>query len=223
MTVPCPKGHQSTDADYCSECGLRLGAASTVAADTPLASSPPAGASSGTCPVCDTPRVAGARFCEVCRHDFAPAVAPASDASPEGAPKTVLPPPDATVASRAPPGGIVRNPWALVRADPTRMTEADRGAPSQRAFPLDLDENLVGRRNGRAGLHPEIPIDDPSVSARHLKICRRPGGALYAVDLGSTNGSTINGIALDAGVETSLAPGDEIVIGQWTTIEIEAR
>src|SRR5262245_45683370 len=63
----CPKGHQSTDPDYCSECGALIGP-STVAGATPSGSSPALGLA--VCPDCGTPRTPGARFCEVCRHDF---------------------------------------------------------------------------------------------------------------------------------------------------------
>ena len=93
----------------------------------------------------------------------------------------------------------------------------------QRSYPLDLDENLVGRRSARTNVHPEIPVGDPSVSSRHLKICRRKDGSLYLVDVGSSNGTKLNGVTVEPGVETSLKAGDQIVIGAWTKIAIEAR
>ncbi len=92
-----------------------------------------------------------------------------------------------------------------------------------RAFPLDLDEMLLGRRNARRDVHPEIAIADPSVSGRHLKICRQTDGSRTIVDVGSSNGTKLNGAALQAGVETPLKAGDQIELGMWTRILIEAR
>jgi len=234
MTYLCPKGHVSTDSDYCSECGLRINAAPTSAASTLPPTSAPA-AAGGICPVCATPRTPGARFCEVCRYDFVtgkpadpngdvePVAPPVPVASPP-APAPVLPDPPPAAASPF----AVGNAWAIVTADKSLMG-ADaaslafpEGEP-RRSYPLDLDENLVGRRNARGNVHPEIPINDPSVSSRHLKICRRKDGALYLVDVGSSNGTRVNGAAVEAGVETPLNPGDQIVIGAWTKIVIETR
>lgn len=85
MTQPvfvCPKcGQPSSESDFCSECGSRIGAggetgssfgvgsveiASTV---NPGAANVPAGPDE--CPACHTSRPSlDARFCEVCRYDF---------------------------------------------------------------------------------------------------------------------------------------------------------
>ncbi len=225
----CPRGHLSDDPDFCSECGLRIAAPS---------SAPPAAAASGVippaaqlCPDCGTPRVAGARFCEVCRHDFSaaqpigpsPAVAPPAAVSPppppaslSAAPPAVAPPP--AFAAEAASG----NMWIMVRRDPARL-DAGAAPEPDRAYPLDLAENLVGRRNGRRDIHPEIAIADPSVSARHLKICRRPDGTLYGVDVGSSNGTLLNGTPLSEGVEAPLKAGDVLALGAWTVLEVEAR
>ena len=239
MTYLCPKGHQSTEPDYCSECGLRIGA--PAASASPGASAPAASpAAGGDCPVCGAPRAPGARFCEVCRYDFvakkpadaaddsalapAPAPPPAPDAAPSPpAPAAPSPPAPAETSVNA-----IANPWAIVTAEKSLMgPEAasltfPEGEP-QRSYPLDLDENLVGRRSARTNVHPEIPVGDPSVSSRHLKICRRKDGSLYLVDVGSSNGTKLNGVTVEPGVEASLKAGDRIVIGAWTKIAIEAR
>lgn len=76
----CPKGHDSTAADYCDECGTPINAAPSEAAGTGPAGSTgqtgpgqPAGASApdgsaATCPVCGTPQ--SGRFCEADGYDF---------------------------------------------------------------------------------------------------------------------------------------------------------
>jgi hypothetical protein len=235
MTYLCPKGHVSTDADYCSECGLRINAA-PASSSTDAA---PMAAAGGVCPVCGTPRTPGARFCEVCRYDFVAGKAadPGGDLEPPAPPTVVsappvLAPPPPMAPDPPPPAAAspfaVGNAWAVVTADKSLMgpDTADLVFPEgepRRSYPLDLDENLVGRRSARGNVHPEIPVNDPSVSSRHLKICRQKDGALYLVDVGSSNGTRLNGAAVEVGVETSLKPGDQIAIGAWTRIVIETR
>ncbi|RKP50529.1 FHA domain-containing protein [Trinickia fusca] len=72
MNLVCPKGHVSTDADFCSECGTPMQKGASVLRGVPASATPPAaaGGNAQNCPDCLTPRPAGARFCEVCRYDF---------------------------------------------------------------------------------------------------------------------------------------------------------
>jgi len=55
----------------------------------------------------------------------------------------------------------------------------------------------------------EIRLADPNVSRRHAEIRREEGG-FYLVDLGSTNGTALNGLKID---RARLEPGDRIVVG----------
>ena len=55
----------------------------------------------------------------------------------------------------------------------------------------------------------DIVVDDPNVSRRHAEI-RREDGAYWIVDLGSTNGLTVNGKRVE---RARLAPEDHILIG----------
>jgi hypothetical protein len=65
----------------------------------------------------------------------------------------------------------------------------------------------------------DIVVDDPNVSREHAEI-RPRGGSWVLTDLGSTNGSSINGRRTD-GAEV-LKPGDEIELGTSTmTFELE--
>jgi hypothetical protein len=63
---------------------------------------------------------------------------------------------------------------------------------------------VVGRSSGC-----DITVDDPNVSRRHAEI-RREDGGYWIVDLGSTNGVTVNGERVD---RARLAPEDEILLG----------
>lgn len=65
----------------------------------------------------------------------------------------------------------------------------------------------------------DVMLDDPNVSRRHAEI-RPRGGSWVLTDLGSTNGSRLNGRKLD-GSEV-LKPGDEIELGtSLLTFELE--
>lgn len=57
----------------------------------------------------------------------------------------------------------------------------------------------------------DIPIEDPGVSRKHLKIEQR-GNTSWAVDMGSTNGSYVNGQRVVG--ETKLSDGSNISMGQ---------
>lgn len=77
-----------------------------------------------------------------------------------------------------------------------------------------------GRRIGIAdevvtiGRLPEcaVVLEDPNVSRRHAQI-RREGDAIVVVDLGSTNGTRVNGVVVR---ERRLTPGDTVTVGTTT-------
>jgi hypothetical protein len=56
----------------------------------------------------------------------------------------------------------------------------------------------------------DIVVDDPNVSRTHAEL-RPRGGSWVLTDLGSTNGSSVNGRRIDA--PTVVKPGDEIELG----------
>jgi hypothetical protein len=66
----------------------------------------------------------------------------------------------------------------------------------------------------------EIVIEDPNVSRRHAEIRPDESGGWVLRDLGSTNGSALNGRRIDHPV--ALHPGDEIEVGtSVVTFEVE--
>src|SRR5262245_40482144 len=240
MDRTCPKGHVSTDPDYCSECGAKLdGAPSAITPATAIAPEELAAATGEEpCPVCATRRSAGARFCEICRYDFqtatasGPAPAPVSPSAPAIAhqsPATeqtsITPAPVPTLAPSEP----VPQHWdVIIAVDPALNVNPDPAQPCpqdapERTFPLDLDENLVGRRSDRKDIHPEIMIADPGISRRHLSIRRRDDGGLVAIELGSTNGTSLNASPLEPGIPTPLNDGDQLTLGCWTRMTVRAR
>jgi hypothetical protein len=202
----CIEGHTSRATDYCDVCGAPIG--------SPAAqpdSSPPVEAKA--CPACGMP-VTG-RFCEACGHDSA------------------LPEPS---ASAPPPAEAKAVGWtAVVNADREFYERVlAQGGPDTVEFPqffpprriaLQSDTTLIGRGNARQGIEPEIDLGihpaDRGVSTQHAVLRPRDSG-LTVTDLGSTNGTSLNGSndRLTEGEEVPLADGDRIHIGAWTTITV---
>jgi len=203
-SLDCPRGHTSTDPDFCSECGTKMATASAVAAPE-------------TCPQCGMQRTPGARFCETCRYDFR-----------SGTPG---PPPDPDPVVTPAPAPPTNRLWeAVITVDASLDTDPDPEIPCpvddpERSFPLDLTESLVGRRSQSRGVFPAIALSDPGISHRHLMIYRDASGSLAVADLGSTNGTYLNGASdpLQAGVKTAVGPSDRVEIGRWTRITFRPR
>lgn len=66
--------------------------------------------------------------------------------------------------------------------------------------------NMLGRDAGN-----DIPLPDEAASARHAKL-EAEDGAWWIEDLGSTNGTLVNGVRIER--RERLRPGDEIGIGR---------
>ena len=264
MDFLCPKGHHSTDADYCSECGAKIqGAPSAL---TNVQPAPPSTAVSGdadVCPDCGTRRAnATATFCEVCRYNFAthaswsvtavrdsappvaaaPMTAAFAPSMPAGTatalafdaaadPATLSSPPAPTDLTPDTPASLptiapLSAKWeAVVRVDPTLYVDPDPGVPCptdepERVYHLDFAENLIGRRSDSRDIHPEINLRDPGVSHRHAKLLRQPDGSVFLLDVGSTNGTLLNGASVPEGVKTPIKDNDAITLGFWTRITL---
>jgi hypothetical protein len=143
------------------------------------------------------------------------------------APSTM--PPATEVAesgSRTPSGETA---WeAHITVDPSLYVDPDPDVPCpdndpERVFPIDLSDNLIGRRGPRNDIRPQIPVSDPGVSHRHAKILKVQDGSLLLLDVGSTNGTQLNGADVEAGVRMPLQDGDQITLGCWTRITLQGR
>jgi hypothetical protein len=196
----CVDGHTSVADDYCDVCGAAFDTpAAAVAAVEPI-----------VCPSCGA-TITG-RFCESCGHDSAVPAAP------------------------APPGQQRPTVWtAVVAADPEFYARTvAQGGPDTVEFPqvfperriiLSRSTTLIGRRNREQGVAPDIDLSihpiDRGVSTQHA-VLRVTDSGLTITDLGSTNGTSLNGsdslLAMDE--EVPLADGDRIHVGAWTTITV---
>lgn len=75
-----------------------------------------------------------------------------------------------------------------------------------REHPVRPGANIVGREGG------DITIPDPKVSRRHAQITS-DSGAFEIEDLGSTNGTLVNGSRLDPGAKKAISASDKIAFG----------
>ncbi len=82
--------------------------------------------------------------------------------------------------------------------------------------PLSGTEFVLKNQAAVAGRHIEcaIPIPDPKVSRNHAEFIPDRDGQFCILDLGSSNGTAVNGIPLPSGTPRLLAGGDEIRMGQ---------
>jgi hypothetical protein len=86
-----------------------------------------------------------------------------------------------------------------------------------RTVPLSEAEIRIGR-----GADNAIACDDPAVSHAHAVLVRQHDGCYAVRDVGSTNGTRINDdpTPLLPEVLVSLANGDCVRVGAWTTVTI---
>ncbi|MBP7589657.1 MAG: cyclic nucleotide-binding domain-containing protein [Thermoanaerobaculia bacterium] len=78
-------------------------------------------------------------------------------------------------------------------------------------------ETMIGRRDPVTGIDPDIdltPADTQrSISRRHAKIYRRGGKFFVAEEIGTMNGTFVNGTRLETGVPTEIKYGDDVRCG----------
>jgi hypothetical protein len=83
------------------------------------------------------------------------------------------------------------------------------------------EETSIGRRDPVTGINPDIdltPVDSQrSISRRHSKIYRRGGKFYVAEEIGTMNGTYVNGTRLETGVPAEIEPGDEVRFGMVVT------
>ncbi len=210
MSVKCSQcGTENLDgALFCDECGASLTEATaapevapTVEAappaeleappsEAPVAPEPTPAAAALKCPACGHENPPDARFCESC-----------------GAALTVPAPekPPVEVPPAAPP----------VAAPAAAFIVADTGVE----LPLDLSkgESLIGRADPVSRVFPEVDLTphggyDAGVSRKHCRIFQQ-GDQFFVEDLGSTNGTKLNGQIIPPNQPRPLNNGDTLELG----------
>jgi len=219
-------------AEYCEECGVRLGGAPAaqaqpvnsalgagalaVAAQPAAEPEPPAPAAAAAAPAaaaatvpcitCHTALPVGSRFCPKCGSK--------QDAAPGGA---------AAASNKCPSCGVEADPGAAfcgncgarmgaaAEPPPPPKPKGDvirlrmvAGKDKDKLFEIEKGEVRIGRLGEN-----DIPLEaDGYVSGKHTRISKQ-GGEFFVEDLGSTNGTFLKVRKL-----TRLSPGDEIKVGQ---------
>lgn len=82
-------------------------------------------------------------------------------------------------------------------------------------------ELLLGRRDPKTRVFPDVNLDDSAASRRHLSLWLESGdGKFYAQDLESANGTTLNGRDLRPGEPTEVHNNDILKIGTRYSIQV---
>lgn len=101
-------------------------------------------------------------------------------------------------------------------AGPDELTLVVNDGGGRRALPL-VTTLTAGRGDDNA-----VVLDDSLVSRRHASFEPGSGGHAFVSDLGSLNGTQVNGVRLAAGERREIGPGDAVRIGS-ATLTVERR
>ncbi|MCB1608761.1 MAG: cyclic nucleotide-binding domain-containing protein [Xanthomonadales bacterium] len=141
----------------------------------------------------------------------AKASAPRSES--QQAPTVQAPLPSDPGATKAPPS-----------AAPSGIRLVHRDSGSEFALEPDQSEFLVGRPDPVIGVMPEInlgPLDSKrTLSRRHAKVLCENGKWAVREEVGTTNGTSLNGRRIRTGETMSIQPGDTMRFG---AIELEVK
>lgn len=89
-------------------------------------------------------------------------------------------------------------------------------------FPVTRAESLMGRYDSVTGQSPEIDLthEDSSrnISRRHARVVLRDGQFQLAEEIGTMNGTYVNGQKLPTGVLTPIRDGDEVTLCRLTLV-----
>lgn len=225
----CPNGHVSTSTDYCSVCGVNM-----AAGPEPSPAGDPEKSRSVVCPKCQTTQSdTNAQFCENCGQKLDEPVAGASPlfetaastvpvdlpAGPQTPLTTGSNPQDPSAGEAS--GGAWRVECRIFKEAGPAASTPGAAYESSTEITLQTQVTQIGRSSQKRNLHPEIACDwDDAVSHRHAKIELDADGNAFLVDVGSTNGTMLNGQLISANVPAQLKDGDRISIGGKTALII---
>lgn len=101
-------------------------------------------------------------------------------------------------------------PTMMGQGRPTATLVVRQGTQAGMSFVISGNQVVLGREEGL-----DIVLQDPEASRRHARVSWQ-GGRYIIEDMGSTNGTFVNGVQLT--VPQALNPGDSIGIGQTALV-----
>ena len=101
-------------------------------------------------------------------------------------------------------------PTMMGQGRPSATLVIRQGPQAGMSFPLSGGQAVIGREEGL-----EISLQDPESSRRHSRVSWQ-AGQFVIEDLGSTNGTFVNGVQITA--PQMLNPGDSIGVGQTSLV-----
>jgi len=91
---------------------------------------------------------------------------------------------------------------------------------SGNVFPVFKSESLIGRYDSVTGLAPEVDLTNEdsarNISRRHARIVIKEGKPFVAEEIGTMNGTFLNGERMPTGVLTPIRDGDELTLCRLT-------
>ncbi|MDX6213464.1 MAG: hypothetical protein QOF82_2551 [Frankiales bacterium] len=114
------------------------------------------------------------------------------------------------IAAKQDPHVFTGNPRLVVSSDGTAHAGSPEANGFQRATPLVKPATIIGR-----GQDADLRLSDPGVSRHHAQVELRDGGA-WVEDLGSTNGTTLDGSPVSA--PTLMNSGQRIALGSTVLV-----
>lgn len=225
-TYKCPKGHESTEPDFCSDCGTKILGIPELLLVEKTISPPLTPTTTETCPACSAPHdPKSGNFCEICGYNFitgAHGEVPIAQPTQETNDYTLR----QTTTNNSDSTSPVINWEIVVTIDPSLRHPDSPEPPSNQPpiiFRLDKPVNLIGRHNQAKAIYPEIALDfDNAVSQRHALLTIEQDNTLTLRDIGSSNGTQLKAVELKPMVDVKLQDGDEFTLGHWTRILVKA-
>ena len=218
-TFVCPKQHESTEPDYCSECGARI-------ESKPQTPSIASAALPQTCPECGAARdQTEVVFCEICGYNFATGARGEIPVMPQPVSSPIDPPPQIATPAPQPPASSQQ--WTIeISVDPSLHEPGSPDPPADFAATtvnLKSGASLIGRRSAARAIDPEIDLScDTAVSHRHALVEINADGAAFLRDIGAANGTKLNGRQIEPLKDHPLTYGDTITLGHWSRLVLKA-
>jgi len=153
------------------------------------------------CSLCHTKMVEGSLYCENCGAALWDDTTDPTDQLADG------------------PGDfIVKSGWGTATFDELGQVVMHIQGLDEPVLLTPQASTLIGRKDAGAGILPDLDLslyggNDKGVSRKHA-IIERANNVLSLIDLGSANGTYLNGVRLAANQPRVLRDGDEIRLGK---------